>query len=443
MPLQTTKPTIPFKDNSSPEPSAKNFYATEANAIVDAFEKVDENFEEVMLEIGEIPKTGNQIISAIETVTEEEDKIQVGDIAFFGSEVRSIIDLEVPEIDPINDQFGVTASPDNQLLFKNPFITTAGSVITFDLWRTYGTPTAPLTGNLTANFTGALRGSRQVVYHAAGTVPTIPASFMITDGAYSIVSGDLNIMVIDFHDTGLQTVRITTVEYSAEPPILENIIFHLEFEDDVTGGPVIIADSGPFDATVNILATSGVLVSEAGPVGNAIGFGNTSGSDGTRGEIINFTELGAISTAFTIAFWMKHPTGQALIGSTILDSSDSYADNGIRITHLSDGRINIYLNNIGAENSANRLRIATDPVTADSVYYHWIFTYDGTDVTVYKNNVQVGTSGALAGRNVSNTNNWYLNGNIGGSMTRKWFDDLFIVNRAITSGERATLYARG
>ena len=60
-----------------------------------------------------------------------------------------------------------------------------GAVIKFDNVATYGTPTTPITGNITFDFTNAKKGMIQQMYHQGATVPTMPASaFILNSSAY-------------------------------------------------------------------------------------------------------------------------------------------------------------------------------------------------------------------------------------------------------------------
>ena len=329
--------------------------------------------------------TPPNIVSKLASIPDEEDKLQTESVGFFNSNVVSLINANVPEISPSDEQFSVTASPDNQLFLKNTYIQTSGLDIYFDAWRRYGTAKAPLNGNLTQNIIGALIGTRQLIFHKSVLIPTFPSTWIITDGTYSTEVTDINIIVVDYYEDDLQTVKIISVPYG-ETPIINGIILHLEFEEVPT--PANLRDSSGNFLVVNVLEQAQGTTSQPGPVGNSIGFGNIAqNNDGTYAEVVSEAITETVTTEFTVAFWGAVPSGVVLGANTWFSSDQDYTINGIRIKHISDGRMEIYLNNIGAENTVNRLRLQGINVAPDGIFHHWMFIYANTNLTIYYDNV--------------------------------------------------------
>lgn len=67
-----------------------------------------------------------------------------------------------------------------------PAIQTTGTEISFTKTEIYNTSSAPATGNITNDLTGAQLGIVQKIYHNDGTGPTVPAGWvLIGSGTYT------------------------------------------------------------------------------------------------------------------------------------------------------------------------------------------------------------------------------------------------------------------
>ena len=84
-------------------------------------------------------------------------------------------------------------------------VAATGVVITFDAPKVYNTHTAPATGNITNNLTGAKMGVIQKIYHNHTIAPSMPAGWVLVgEGFY--VPQTLNIISAEW-------VEGTRVEY--------------------------------------------------------------------------------------------------------------------------------------------------------------------------------------------------------------------------------------
>jgi hypothetical protein len=74
--------------------------------------------------------------------------------------------------------------------------TSTATEIDFSTIKIFGTPSAPLTANLTNSLTGALVGVIQKIYHNNATAPTVPAGWILIGGSYA--TSELNIIYAEF-----------------------------------------------------------------------------------------------------------------------------------------------------------------------------------------------------------------------------------------------------
>ena len=76
-----------------------------------------------------------------------------------------------------------------------------GASIKFDRIATYGTPTTPITGNITFDFTNAKKGMIQQMFHQGAVAPTLPASaFVLNSSAYD--TSHKNMIMFCFSEAG-------------------------------------------------------------------------------------------------------------------------------------------------------------------------------------------------------------------------------------------------
>lgn len=81
-----------------------------------------------------------------------------------------------------------------------------GTTITFEQDADYNSPSAPATGNITFDFTGAVYGTVVEVYHNHTSQPTLPTE-AVARGSGSYVTGQVNVLQLKY-------VSNTRVEYA-------------------------------------------------------------------------------------------------------------------------------------------------------------------------------------------------------------------------------------
>lgn len=86
-------------------------------------------------------------------------------------------------------------------IISSSIIDRTGASVKFDKVATYGTPTTPITGNITFDFTNAKKGMIQVMYHQSATAPTLPASaYILNSSGYE--TSHKNMILFCFSEPG-------------------------------------------------------------------------------------------------------------------------------------------------------------------------------------------------------------------------------------------------
>ena len=118
-----------------------------------------------------------------------------------------VITLNVPTASAINR--GALSSAD-WTTFNNkqnalgyiPLPTTAGTatgaILSFITDRVYGTIASPITGNITADVTGAQLGVTNIIIHNSGTVPTFSSEYKKLSGSGNYVVSVVNYIYCTF-----------------------------------------------------------------------------------------------------------------------------------------------------------------------------------------------------------------------------------------------------
>jgi len=78
-----------------------------------------------------------------------------------------------------------------------PATATTGTVISFSKTEIYNTSSAPGTGNITNDLTGAQLGIVQKIYHNDGSSPTVPAGWVLI-GSGTYTTSSLNIIFAEW-----------------------------------------------------------------------------------------------------------------------------------------------------------------------------------------------------------------------------------------------------
>ena len=79
---------------------------------------------------------------------------------------------------------------DTKLSIETP--STTGATISFITDRVYGTIASPVTGNITADITGAKVGVTNIIIHNSGTAPTFGSEFKKLSGSGNYVVSVVN-----------------------------------------------------------------------------------------------------------------------------------------------------------------------------------------------------------------------------------------------------------
>ncbi len=78
-----------------------------------------------------------------------------------------------------------------------PATATTGTLISFTNQQIYNTSSAPGTGNITNDLTGAELGVVQKIYHNDGSTPTVPAGWVLI-GSGTYTTSSLNIIYAEW-----------------------------------------------------------------------------------------------------------------------------------------------------------------------------------------------------------------------------------------------------
>jgi hypothetical protein len=76
--------------------------------------------------------------------------------------------------------------------------TATGAILSFITDRVYGTIASPITGNITADVTGAQLGVTNIIIHNSGTAPTFGSEFKKLSGSGNYIVGVVNYIYCSF-----------------------------------------------------------------------------------------------------------------------------------------------------------------------------------------------------------------------------------------------------
>lgn len=344
------------------------------------------------------------------------------------------INEQVPTYNFSSDDFAVDGS--NNMTTKKGSILSTGDIL-FDRNRIYGTVSTPLTGNITANYSGALVGSTAIIIHEEGSAPSFPSEFIAESGSgsYDTTAGYLNVITCRYISSEIVVYNISSISLT---PIDTTMAIHFQFEE---GSGSSVLDSSTY-------GNNGTIVNSAdaawvsGPIGNAIDIGNDA-SNGSRSYITIPTSasMQGVTTDFTVAFWQKQDVSGSEDWFLTLDTGSGTSP-GIQINSIGDGRVECYINpEIDGYVAGSRVRTTATVTTA--TYTHWCFTYDGTTLQAYVDGVAENST-AIAGKNIGNSLTWYIGTDNGTSVSEDLnFDDFRVYDRALNGTEVGDLYALG
>lgn len=196
--------------------------------------------------------------------------------------------------------------------------------------------------------------------------------------------------------------------------------------------PIISACSS--DDNSNCIRMTRSLTNKTGTIDNKVLAGAGIGADLTA-TIGNGT-ITANTGAFTIAFW-SYRTGACSATSAIIDVGTYTALTGYGVWLDSSCLIQIRRQN-------DYSTFTTNDALALNTWEQWIITRDtSNNVTVYKNNVSVHTFAGYASPATTTALALFGRSDAGGKNFVGYLDEVYIFNRVITAGERATIYGAG
>lgn len=199
--------------------------------------------------------------------------------------------------------------------------------------------------------------------------------------------------------------------------------------DETSGTTAAESVSGTYNATMNGGMT-GAANTVAGKDGTALYFDGVNNSIST-GSGIN---LGGSNQA-TMSVWVKEVTATPPGFRGILYKANSVFE----IYTDSAGRILVFI----ANNSAFHNAVTSPAYTDWDTWHHIAATYDGANVRIYRDGVQVAISGAETGNLSSSTNTFFIGVLHSGALWRGSMDDVRLYSRALSANDIQALYNAG
>jgi hypothetical protein len=197
---------------------------------------------------------------------------------------------------------------------------------------------------------------------------------------------------------------------------------------------------------LNAANMSGNTVLDSSGNGNNASFPNGAVPFGTSGAIfdgvndyIEQTSLFTTATpAFSVAMWVK-PTATSVFYSFIGNAEPFFTNNGFFLFVFSDN--NIYFD---VANGTTFGRASGASGFTAGTFYHLAGTYNGANVILYKNGVQL-MSTAFTGNMA--TSSFNLMAGVNPNSVAQWFSgemsDIRIYNQAISAGQVSSLFSAG
>ena len=204
-----------------------------------------------------------------------------------------------------------------------------------------------------------------------------------------------------------------------------NLVGHWNFDAaDVSGTTAYDASWSGHDGTLTNSPASVV-----GQLGQATSFNGTT----QYMSVANSTTGMDLSGAFSVAFWAKlngyNGTWQQLVWKRVDDGSGAQ---GWQI-YASDTS-----NTLNVARWLNGANLGPNATYTVGTWQHWVLTYDGANLKLYRDGGQVGSTVADA-RNINGTVALVIGGMSGSQGTNGVLDDMRIYSRALTAPEVAGL----
>jgi pectate lyase len=241
MALQTTKPTIPTKDKNSADPDIRKLRDSELNDIVNAFEKVDENFGELEQEIG--GKQDNLGITDetthLLTPKEIREGVAVETKYQTETEVSNLISNTLGSENVLKNANADQFSIGDETKIKSILISGNSKIIDFTDSKDFGTLIDPIHGEIDVRREGGINKNKVVLISASVRTPAIlvdplieswgvKPSWMIVKGdSYSTGFNDVNELTFTFHKVWKEG------GVSIQNAVVCEIVSHINFSQEV------------------------------------------------------------------------------------------------------------------------------------------------------------------------------------------------------------------
>jgi hypothetical protein len=229
---------------------------------------------------------------------------------------------------------------------------------------------------------------------------------------------------------GRMTVTGGKIMFASESTLGVGLYAHWKLND--SNATVIVTDATGTN-TLNASANTATL-STNGVIGGALRFATD--------RVVTGTKAGFPTTGITISVWAKLGGDGELSGWFFMKGGNAAGE----MSFSRRGGSQDYLNmdgNFGAGWGGNQ-STAKDPSTV-GVWTHYVATWDGANIRMFANTVQVGNAIAKTGT-IASTHSTIWLGDEGAWNSQNyigWLDDVRVYNRALSTNEIAELYNAG
>jgi hypothetical protein len=380
MALQTTKPTIPTKDKNSADPDIRKLRDSELNDIVNAFEKVDENFGELEQEIG-----GKQDGLGI---TDETTHLLTSKPIRKGA---GAADDELTAFNDFPEKSSQFTEVEGEARIVQLGFNPSGSVVNFQIPEDeFGSLAEPLP-DVTFSFTDARR-NRVFAYVQAGALPTRldPATnddIILTGDAFNTTAGFVNVMSIRYQPAPSPQnrwilIKNLAVEVAGSSGDVD-LVGHWTFDDDPTND--VIIDSGIYEN--HGTCGNGSLVDRvAGVSGDQI---ETNANDGDTIFEVPHNSSMDFSAGLTLMCWVTIHEDEMGNSSGLIGKGGTATTEGFTFRKSTANELRFHFNQFSGSTQS---RVVAPDVFTAGVPLHAAVTYDNAVVRLYVNGVEVATN---------------------------------------------------
>jgi hypothetical protein len=265
----------------------------------------------------------------------------------------------------------------------------------------YGTRLSPKTGSVTFDLTGNnIEFNKSYIFMQSATVPSWITSGEIEDidnditaqldveGTFSTDPLDVNLVMLQFIDSGLVTAKIKVFDNQEEPedPTLFAWLDYNDSNKDLVADPTLINKSiYADDYVVQIFNPADASSVDLGSGNRALSTANNATGSLRARHQINVSSAGItawdVTAGITVVARVKY--GAMPIGATAICSS-TVEDGGVGFRFYTDQNLGLFVR-------LAPLPVAIRGVTAQlelDKFYEVAFTYDRTTLTIYARSVE-------------------------------------------------------